>query len=379
MRVVNSTTYRNFTTSVNDVHSKLNKAMNKVSSGKAYESAAENSLAYYQGQKLDSQYQDLLTKQTLITDVKARIDQQSTGAYSIQTTLNEAKTKLQYIRSGTNNSTSQVTTIRNDLLQKEQSIVNDLNGKYQNFYIFGGNDVSTTPFSLSEDGRTLTYSHQFPGDANVTEIKLQLKDDGSGFDFDTLSTDEMKQLLNAMLEEGRVDVGYGSIENTSTLMNTYTSGLNVLTGLTSDTLKSLVDSNGEDDTIKLIKERLNTSPIAVIGNAVIACDTYVANSDDSKAIENFTETIGTLIDTASESSDIISTIYSDFGNKYSLLEDLDEKLGKSMDSLTEQYTELLGADTYEAITEMYSYQYSYNAALKMGSQMMQSSLFDYLA
>lgn len=379
MRVVNSTTYRNFTTSVNDVHSKLNKAMNKVSSGKAYESAAENSLAYYQGQKLDSQYQDLLTKQTLITDVKARIDQQSTGAYSIQTTLNEAKTKLQYIRSGTNNSTSQVTTIRNDLLQKEQSIVNDLNGKYQNFYIFGGNDVSTTPFSLSEDGKTLTYSHQFPGDADVTEIKLQLKDDGSGFDFDTLTDPEMKQLLNAMLEEGRVDVGYGSIENTSTLMNTYTSGLNVLTGLTSDTLKSLVANKSETDAIELIKERLNTSPIAVIGNAVIACDTYVANSDDSKAIENFTETIGTLIDTASESSDIISTIYSDFGNKYSLLEDLDEKLGKSMDSLNEQYTELLGADTYEAITEMYSYQYSYNAALKMGSQMMQSSLFDYLA
>lgn len=375
MRVVNSTTYRNFTTSVNDVHSKLNKAMNKVSSGNAYESAAENSLAYYQGQKLDSQYQDLLTKQTLITDVKARIDQQSTGAYSIQTTLNEAKTKLQYIRSGTNNNSSQVTTIRNDLLQKEQSIVNDLNGKYQNFYIFGGNDVSTSPFSLSEDGRTLTYSHQFPGDADVTEIKLQLNEDGSGFKF---NDDDMDKILNAMLEEGRVDVGYGSIENTATLMNTYTSGLNVLIGLTSDTLKSLVDSKGEGAAKALIQERLNTSPIAVIGNAVIACDTYTS-SDDSKAIEDFTETIGTLIDKASESSDIISTIYSDFGNKYSLLEDLDEKLGKSMDSLTEQYTELLGADTYEAITEMYSYQYSYNAALKMGSQMMQSSLFDYLA
>jgi len=29
--------------------------------------------------------------------------------------------------------------------------------------------------------------------------------------------------------------------------------------------------------------------------------------------------------------------------------------------------------------EMYSYQYSYSAALKVGSNLMQSSLFDFLA
>ena len=49
MRVVNSSVYNKFTSSVNDVHGKLNKAMNKVSSGAAYENAAENPLAYYQG------------------------------------------------------------------------------------------------------------------------------------------------------------------------------------------------------------------------------------------------------------------------------------------------------------------------------------------
>lgn len=373
MRVVNSTTYRNFTTSVNDVHSKLNKAMNKVSSGKAYESASENPLAYYQGQKLDSQYQNLLTKQTLITDVKARIDQQSSAAYSIQTTLNEAKTKLQYICSDTNNGTAaQVTTIRNDLLQKSQSIVSDLNEKYQNFYIFGGNDISTTPFSLSEDGQTLTYTHQFPGSAAPAEITLKLNKDGTGFDLDD---NTLNQLLNAMKEEGRIDIGYGTIDNTGTLMNTYTSGLNVLTGLTSDALKTL----SEDDAKKQIKERLNSCPLAVLGNSIIACDAFVKDFEDADARSNFDTTIRNLIDTATTSADIISTTYSDFGNKYSILESLDEELGKKMDALEEQYSTILGADPYEAITEMYSYQYSYSAALKMGSQMMQSSLFDYLA
>lgn len=45
---------------------------------------------------------------------------------------------------------------------------------------------------------------------------------------------------------------------------------------------------------------------------------------------------------------------------------------------TEEYKDILGADPYEAITEMFSYQYSYSAALKMGSNLMQSSLFDFI-
>ena len=40
MRVTNASTYRNFTTSVNNVHLTLNRSMNKISSGERYESAA---------------------------------------------------------------------------------------------------------------------------------------------------------------------------------------------------------------------------------------------------------------------------------------------------------------------------------------------------
>ncbi len=40
MRVTNSATYRNFTSSANDVHARLNKSFQKVSSGEAYERKA---------------------------------------------------------------------------------------------------------------------------------------------------------------------------------------------------------------------------------------------------------------------------------------------------------------------------------------------------
>ena len=42
MRVVNSSMYRNYTSSLNKVHSQLNKSFNKISSSKAYETAADN-------------------------------------------------------------------------------------------------------------------------------------------------------------------------------------------------------------------------------------------------------------------------------------------------------------------------------------------------
>ena len=98
MRVTNSSYYRNFTNSINDVHSRLNKSMNKVSSGKAYENAADNPLAYYEGKKIDNQYQDTLSKLGLITNVKNRLYQQELGARSIQNRLSEAKKKIEYIR-----------------------------------------------------------------------------------------------------------------------------------------------------------------------------------------------------------------------------------------------------------------------------------------
>ena len=47
MRVVNSSIYRNYTNSMNSVQLRLNKSINKVSSGREYEAAADSPLSYY--------------------------------------------------------------------------------------------------------------------------------------------------------------------------------------------------------------------------------------------------------------------------------------------------------------------------------------------
>ena len=54
-----------------------------------------------------------------------------------------------------------------------------------------------------------------------------------------LSDDDLNNLVTAMREQGRVDIGYGDISNRQSLLDTYTGGLNMLTGLTSDSLNAM--------------------------------------------------------------------------------------------------------------------------------------------
>lgn len=365
-RVTHTAMNRNFSRSVNDVHSKLNKAMNKISSGRAYESAAENPLAHYEGNKLDNQYQELQTQIGLLGDLQHRLEEQENGAYSIQTKLAEAQSRMIYIASSTNNEGDQtVETIRQDFLQKAQFMTNCLNAQYEDYYVFGGNDVTTPPFSLSDDGKELTFTHQFPGENTATVMKMTLQDDGT---LDISGTD-LDNMLRAMREQGRVDVGYGNIASRNTLLDTFTGGLNVLTGLSSDTLNQMSDADAKAK----IQERLTDSPIFLLGQAVTACDKRLSGN-----VTGFSSKMGELVDKATETHSLVGTVYSDLGNKWKILEDLETKHKKTSQNLQEQYKDKLGADPYDAITEMYSYQYSYSAALQVGSRLMQSSLFDFI-
>ena len=383
MRVTNSSYYRNFTNSINDVHGRLNKSMNKVSSGKAYEKASDNPLAYYEGKKIDNQYQDTLSKLGLITNVKNRLYQQELGARSIQNRLSEAKKKIEYVRSDSNNSDMQIVqTVRDDLLQKQQSMVNDLNAQYQNNYIFGGSDTTTPPFTLSADGRELTFDHTFAGDDSATKMVMTLTQQADGtyqYEFSgtkgnppaNMDSDEtLDNIVKAMRETGYMDVGYVNISEPDTLLDTNTGGLNLITGLSAGAMNAMSDSQAKDEVIK----RLNNSPVALVGKAVIASDNYIGGGSR----EDFSSALGTVMDTMTDTEHSVSTVYSDLGNKYSLLESTEEKLTTIKLALTEQYKEKLGADPYEAITEMFSYQQSYNAALRVGSNMMSSSLFDFV-
>lgn len=396
MRVTNGATYRNFTTGANNVHARLIKSYNKVSSGEAYESAAESPLNYYNSRRIDSQYQDVITKQALIKNVQNRIYQQELGARDVQSILSKAKDQIIYANTDTTNDTP-LLSLRDDLLQKQHEIVDALNAQYQNFYVFGGNDISTPPFSLSGDGKTLTYTHTFPGEEEATIFEMTLGEkpitdpdnppDPTEYGYTLTATDSKNNplpnaeelLLKAMKEQGRIDIGYGSIRDHDTLLDTYTGGINVLTGLTSDAVRGGAGDKNNDPNGKSIIDYLNESPLALIGRSVQAIDKYVgAAGDPDRDRSELNHLLSATITDMVTTEHRVSAVYSDLGNKYRLLDDTADKLSLEKNNLTEQYTDVWGADPYESIVEMYNSQQAYNAALKVGTNLMSSSLFDFM-
>lgn len=404
MRVTNASTYRNFTTSVNNVHLKLNKSMNKISSGEAYETAAESPLSYYQGKKVDSKYQATLSRLSLIKDVKNRVYQQELGARDIQSILSKAKNQVQFARTGTTTDYALEST-RDDLFQKQYEIIDALNMEYEDFFIYGGNDVANTPFTLTYDRDrganypfTFTFTHTFPGESTPIDFEFELtynntdgtsefklKDPNATHTLSNGTTPTKSELLlQAMSEQGRIDIGYGSLSEKdnsqvrNTLLDTYSGGLNLLTGLTSDAVRTDVANAATStaDIIKKVEQALTNSPLGLIGRAIQSIDSNVDSGEQERDIMH--DALGDLITKMTESEHTVTAVYSDLGNKYRLLESTEERLGIEKISLTTQYKDIMGADPYESIIDMYNHQYAYNASLQVGSKLMSSSLFDFM-
>ena len=407
MRVTARTYYQDYAKSVNDLHTKLNKSMEQVGNGRKFNEAKEDPIAYYAGKRIENQHNDAEAKKTIIDDVKNRLYQQEKGALSIQDDMRTVNTKVVNLKNDTTNANaSTVETFESEFTQRLHSVVNTLNSQYDNFYVYGGNDMTTVPFSLKEDldgappSVTLTYSHKFPGDEKATELNIKYSYDGTNYknEFSGKASDgtalgegdTLKLILSAMREQGKMSTGYGSLRDRSTLLDTYTGGLNMITGLSSDTLKGLSDT----DAINRIKgasnggpvvaeeDSLMNSPVALLSKSVLTTHNYVkalkTNTNVSTAKERFHKDLSDFINQNDDSESRVSDTYRVLGIKYAALEATQSKLDITMDTLQAEYSSKLAIDPYDAVVKMYSYQYSYNAAMKVGANIMQSSLFDFV-
>ena len=407
MRVTARTYYQDYAKSVNDIHTKLNKTMEQVGSGRKFDEAKEDPIAYYAGKRIENQHTDADAKKSIIDDVKNRLYQQERGALSIQEDMREVnKRVINLSNDPTNANPATVQTFESEFKQRLNSVVNTLNSQYDNFYVYGGNDMTTVPFSLKEDldganpSITLTCTHKFPGDEKATELNIKYSYDGtnyknefSGKDGNGTAlneTDSLKLILSAMREQGKMSTGYGSLRDRSTLIDTYTGGLNMITGLSSDTLKGLSDSDAiarikgasNGGAVNAQEDSLVNTPVALISKSILTSHNYIkameSNTNVSTAKERFHKDMSDFINQNDDSESRVSDTYRVLGIKYAALESTQEKLDLTMDTLQAEYSSKLAIDPYDAVVKMYSYQYSYNAAMKVGSNIMQSSLFDFV-
>lgn len=245
--------------------------------------------------------------------------------------------------------------------QRAEDLVQSLNAKYGDNFIFAGNDGENVPFSWDEATGQLLYrgvnvnagSVPEPGQgATQAEIDAYEKDQA-----------DLAKLQQMMKETTYVDLGMGLQEDASgniistSAFNSALSGLSI-TGFG-------VDEEGlPNNVVSIVKE---------LSDILGRCDedgNWASTEDQERAVA-----LQKKLDT---SLGDITSQHTELSTKVSFLNTNEERLKSTADTLNTQIVGVENVDMADAITAMSYAQYCYNAALRVGTNILSQSLIDYM-
>lgn len=239
------------------------------------------------------------------------------------------------------------TALGTELMQLADSIVQALNCKYGDQYIFSGADGLTLPFEWNGEGENRILCYRGLGVSDASQQST----------LEYLSTHEARY----------VDVGIGLTEDEndqlikSSAFDSVLQGIGVLGYGT-----STVDGIEVPNNIGEIVYRM--------GYILSQCDQETGKwaSDDQKA------EFQALMEHFDQSSSELKKYHVDMSTKADYLKNNQSVLENTAYTLNEQILAVEQCDLADAITSFSWAQYCYNAALKMGNSILSESLMDYV-
>lgn len=227
--------------------------------------------------------------------------------------------------------------------QRAEDLVQSLNAKYGDNFIFAGNDGENVPFSWDDATGQLLYRG-----VNVNAEE---------------GTEDYEKLQQMMKETTYVDLGMGLQEDASgniistSAFNSALSGLSI-TGFG-------VDEEGlPNNVVSIVKE---------LSDILGRCDedgNWASTEDQERAVA-----LQKKLDT---SLGDITSQHTELSTKVSFLNTNEERLKSTADTLNTQIVGVENVDMADAITAMSYAQYCYNAALRVGTNILSQSLIDYM-
>ena len=243
-----------------------------------------------------------------------------------------------------------------------ESIVQSLNGKYGDDFIFGGADTKNPPFAIDEEGY-LTYRN-----VRVDADLDKEYHDAEGNTWKSPDGDPMtnREVLDqwARDEHLYVDVGLGfRVENgqvvESTAFDSAISGL--------EFLDYGVDEDGDPKNVVSIALRLSE----IYQGYDAETDTWssAGNEEDAKR----------LAQKLTAAQEHMSQAHVTLDTEATYLESNQNRLESTFDSLNTERANIEDVDQVDAILELSWAQTCYNAALQVGANVIPQSLMDYLS
>jgi flagellar hook-associated protein 3 FlgL len=259
---------------------------------------------------------------------------------------------LSAVLQGANDATgSGRTALGAELTQLADSVVQSMNNKYGDDYIFAGADGLNVPFTWDNDGN-LCYRG----------VRVTPELDADGKIVDPTTVDKLDTLSD---EASYVDIGLGiqTDDNgdviSSSAFNQALAGINYL--------GYGVDEDGDPKNIAEILKKM--------GNILSACD----DSSGEWASEDDEATFERLMTKLENASSNMKSALVELDTKASFLESNSNNLETTADTLNEQFLDIEQCDLADAITSFSWAQYCYNAALKVGNRILSQSIIDYIS
>lgn len=231
----------------------------------------------------------------------------------------------------------------NDITAKADSIIMSMNVRYNEEFVFARIDGMNPPFEWGEDGALLYRGI----DVSAPE-----------------GSDDYARLEHMTQERAYVDIGLGMEEDSNGNIVENSAFDSALCGLSF--LGYGTDKDGDSRNLVVLMKELAD----IYSNADPASGEY-AETGDAERAQVLTEKLRAAINRVQEQHVAISSDSTYLETNKELLETTQAELAQQIDDL-EQTDEAL------AITQFMWAQYSYQAALQAGGQLLSQSLLDYM-
>lgn len=342
MRITTNGTLRSYKSNLLRSSNNLSSARDRVLTQRNFTSYAEDPAAATKAFQLRRSYSRVSDQQTNVQSLVSKFESANSALSTVKSDLVEKYGTVSSL-SGVNDATASGRQALGQVLSSSaESIIQSMNVQYGDTFIFAGSDGLNVPFSWSDSG------------------ELQYR----GIDVDTTDPDELSS-LQAMAEEAvYTDVGAGLSENQDGSINSASAFNSAISGI--DILGYGVDSDGDPKNVASIMKQL--------GEIFSRCDADSGDYASDQDAEDADRLTGKLNDAMNS----LINKWTELDGKSTYLTTTQEQLTTTADSLNEQILSIEQADLADALTDFSWAQYCYNAALKVGNDILSQSLIDYM-
>ncbi len=369
-RVTTNGTLRTYKSDLMRNTNTLNKTREKVLTQRNFNSYAEDPAGATLSFKLRRQFSAVNDQLSNTSTLVNRFQTAWTAVGSVKGAV-ETAAKDATLRALNDPTGSGRQPLAETLSSTAKSIVQTLNAQYGSSFIFAGNDGLTTPFSWSDTGgllyRGISVDAGLPSAPPPDGVAPPSKDVVTGSDWDLYyqAYPDYAKLVDMSYETVYIDVGAGLSEHSDGEINAATAFNSALCGL--DFLGGFgYDKDGDPkNAVSLMKEISN-----ILRRTDKDTGNYATKADEANAPR-----LAKKLENALAS---ITNAWTDLDGKASYLETNKDRLTDDAYSLNERILGLEQVELADAITDYSWAQYCYNAALKVGTDIIGQSLIDFM-